>query len=98
MFAPVFLLMMVVSLVRNVLALRSEKALKKLYIRENDERKIKIITSARASGFQSFITLGIAAFIIAGNYSMTVGLTILGCLLANSLLTAGFKLYYGKKY
>ena len=49
-------------------ALKDEKALKKLYIQEKDERNQKIWTSARATAMQIFLVGGLVAAIAAGFY------------------------------
>ncbi len=84
-------------LVRNLLALKDEKKLKKLYIQENDERLIQVWTKARASALQAFLLLGLVAIIIAGYFSPTVSITILGCVLFGSLLGIFFKIYWNIK-
>jgi len=89
---------LVVGLVRMRRALKDEKELKKLYIRDNDERQIQIWTSARASAMQAFLMLGMVAVIVSGYFSIPVSLTILACVLVNTLLGLGFKVYYSRKY
>ena len=44
------------------------------------------------------LLLGLAATIVAGYFSIPVCLTILACVLTNSLLGLGFKVYYSKKF
>ena len=92
------LAMMLFALIRNILALRDEKKLKKLYIKENDERAIKVWTSARAAALQVYLILGIVAVVVAGYFSMTVSLTILGCIWFPSVFGLLFKVYYNKKF
>lgn len=89
---------LVLGVILNARALRSERALNKLYIRENDERTAHIATAARSAGAQSFLLLGIVAGIIAGWFSVPVSLAIIGCVAANAFLCVGFKLYYLKKF
>jgi len=93
-----FLLLMVIALVRNMRALKDEKALRKLYIAETDERNIKIWTSARALATQTFLMLGLAAGIVAGYFSMTVSITILTCVVVHSVIGMLCKVYYSKKF
>ncbi len=90
--------LMLVYLIRTARALRSEEALRKLYIKDNDERQIQIWTSARALATQIFLLTGLAAGIIAGYFSMTVSVTILACVVGHSLIAAVCKLYYSRKY
>lgn len=88
----------VLGVILNARALRSEMALKKLYLRENDERAAHIATAARSAGAQSFLMLGIVAGVIAGWFSVPVSLTIIGCVAAHALMCIGFKLYYLRKF
>lgn len=89
---------LVFGLVRNIRALRSEQYLKKLYVKEHDERSIQVWTSARAAAFQAFLLLGLVAIVAAGYFSVTVSLTILGCLWFASIIALLFKVYYSKKF
>ena len=93
-----FLVLMVVALIRNLRAMKDEKALRKLYIAETDERNIKIWTSARATAMQTFLMLGLAAGIVAGYFNMTVSITILACVVVHSLIGLLCKVYYSKKF
>lgn len=87
----------VVGLIQNFRALRSDQALKKLYVREHDERSIQIWAEARAAALRLFLLLGLVATVITGYFSMVVGITLLLCVLAASLLTLAFQLYFRKK-
>ena len=89
---------LIFGLVRNIRALRNEKFLKTLYIKENDERSIQVWNSARAAAFQAFLLLGLVAIVAAGYFSVTVSLTILGCVWFASIIGLLFKVYYSKKY
>jgi len=92
------MLIMVYALVRNLVALQDESKLKKLYVKEKDERTKQIYTAARAAGCQCFLLLGIVAIIVAGYFSAVVSLTILGCVFSLSIVCLLFKLYYGNKF
>ena len=89
---------MIVGLIRNIRALRNEEILKKCYIRDNDERQIKIWTAARALSMQIFILGGLVIGIIAAYFSMTVGITIIACVTIHSFLGLFCKLYYSIKF
>ena len=91
------IIFMVVCLVRNILALRDEKLLKKLYIKENDERAIQIWTAARARAMQTFMILGLVSGIIAGYFSMVVCITIIACTFLQAMTGLFFALYYSYK-
>lgn len=87
----------VVGIVVNLLALRNEKRLKKLYAKENDERTQQIVSKAQAAGMRTALILGIVAVVAAGYFNSTVSLTILACIFAASLITIGFKIFYNLK-
>ncbi len=91
-------LLMLIFLIHAGNALRSDAALKKHYIQVHDERQIQIWTSARATATQIFLIGGLVAAIIAGYFSMTVGITVMACVFAHSLIAFSCKLYYSRKY
>lgn len=86
------------GLIRNLCAMKDEKKLKKLYIKESDERQAQIVAKALCEAMRATLILGLAAVIVAGYFSMTVSLTLLVTVLLVSLMTLAFKLYFGKKY
>lgn len=86
------------GLIRNLCAMKDEKKLKKLYIKESDERQAQIYTQALCAAMRATLILGLVAMIVAGYFSMTVGLTLLATVFAASLMTLMFKLYFSKKY
>ena len=92
------MLVMVFCLIKNVKALKNDEALKKLYIKENDERQMQIWTAARATSMQIFLIFGIVAGIIAGYFNATVSITIIACVFVHSLIGMAFKLYYNIKF
>lgn len=92
------LVLMIIGLVRNILALKDEKKLKKLYVKEHDERSIQVWTYARAAAYQTFLLLGLVAIVVSGYFSMTVSITILACVWTASITGLLFKLYYNKKF
>ena len=89
---------MLVGIIRISKALKDEKALKKLYIQDHDERQIQIWTAARATAMQIFLIGGLVSGIIAGYFNMTVSITILACAVIQAFLGGGCKLYYSRKY
>lgn len=91
------LVLLLFGLIRNLLAMKDEKKLKKLYIKENDERTLQLWTAARAAGCQAFLLLGLVAAIAAGYFSVTVSLSILACVLSTAVICLCFKLYYFHK-
>ena len=88
------LIVMIAFLVRNILALKNEKRLKKLYVESNDEREIKIWTAARSTAMQLFLMAGVVAAIVAGYFSITVSVTILVCIFLQSMIGFFCMLYY----
>ena len=92
------LALLLFGLSRNLLALRDENKLKKLYIKESDERQAQICTLAMSAAMRASLVLGLVAVIVAGYFSVTVSLTLLASLFAVSLVTIGFKLYFMRKY
>lgn len=90
--------LMLIGLVRITKALNDENALRKLYVKDNDERQIQIWTLARASSMRIFLIAGLAAGMAAGYFSMTVSITILACVFIHALLGGACKLYYSRKF
>jgi hypothetical protein len=88
------LVMQIAFLVRNILALKDEKRLKKLYVETNDEREIQIWTAARSTAMQLFLMVGVVAAIVAGYFSMTVSITIIVCMFLQSITGFFCMLYY----
>ena len=91
------IIFMVICLIRNIRALHDEKLLKKLYIKERDERTIQIWTAARARAMQTFMILGLVSGLIAGYFSMVVGITIIAMTTLQAFTGLFFALYYSYK-
>ena len=89
---------MIATLVRNILALRNEARLKKLYIRENDERTKIIWTDARRTAYQVMVIVQLLAGLIAGYFNITVCITLIASATVSSFVGLGFVLYYYLKY
>ncbi len=92
------LAILVFGLVRNIRALLDEKALKKLYVQEHDERSIQVWTSARAAAYQTGLLLGLVAILISGYFNPTVSITLVATITGMSVLGLLFKLYYSIKF
>lgn len=92
------LLVAIFFLIRNILALCNDKWLKKIYVKDKDERSHQIWSSAQASGLRVSLIAEIVASVVAGYFSVTVSLTIFGCMTAQALICHGFRLYYNMKY
>ena len=89
--------LMLFGLIRNLRALKDEKKLKKLYVKEHDERTIQIQTLARNTAMQILLPGGLVAVVIAGYFSITVSLTILACIFTTSITSLLLVGYYNKK-
>lgn len=89
---------MLAGLIRNRQALKDEKKLKKLYVKEHDERTIQILTLARNTAMQILLLGGLVATVIAGYFSIAVSLTILACIFISSITSLLLVGYYGKKF
>ena len=92
------MLKMVFSMVQNLRAMKDEKALKKLFIKENDERMKQVYIHALGAAMQVCLILGLASALVAGYFNVTVSLTILGCVLTASFVSVGFKVYFTRKF
>ena len=88
---------MLFFLIRNIRALHDDKLLKKLYVKEHDERTIQIWTAARARAMQTFMILGLVSGLIAGYFSMVVCITIIACTFLQAMIGLFFALYYSYK-
>ena len=89
---------MIVSLIRNLRALKDEKKLKKMYVKENDERSFQILTLARNTAMQILLLVGLVATVIAGYFSITVSLTILACTFVSASTSLILVFYYNKRF
>lgn len=84
-------------LIRNIRAMKNEKKLKELYVKEHDERTIRIQTLAGNTTMKCLLWMGLVATIIAGYFSITVSTTILACAFVSSAVNLVFIAYYSKK-
>ena len=84
-------------LIRNSRAMKNDKKLKELYVREHDERTIRIQTLAGNMTMKCLLWTGLVASIIAGYFSITVSITILACIFVSSAINLILIAYYCKK-
>ena len=89
---------MIIGLIRNIRAIRNEKALKKLYVKDNDERTAEIIKSAQVAAYRTLVLAGLVAVVVTGYFSITISLTLLVCVWVSALLGALYKFYFKKKF
>lgn len=88
---------MIIGLIINLRAMNNEEKLKKLYIKENDERTKAIAINGKSAGATAYLFCMIIAAIISGFFSITVFFTILACEVALTLFMVGGKIYFSKK-
>ena len=84
-------------LIRNIRAIKNDKKLKELYVKEHDERAIRIQTLAGNTTMKCLLWMGLVATVIAGYFSITVSTTILTCVSVSSAVNLIFIAYYNKK-
>ena len=84
-------------LIRNSRAMKNDKKLKELYVKEHDERTIRIQTLAGNMTVKCLLWMGLVASIIAGYFSITVSITILACIFVSSAVNLILIAYYCKK-
>ncbi|MDS0524855.1 hypothetical protein NNC19_04125 [Clostridium sp. SHJSY1] len=90
-------LVAIFHIVKFIRALKNEEELKKLYIKENDERDKFINDKICNKGYNFLlILLGIAA-IISGFFNPTVFFTLVLVLVFSAIILISLKLYYNKK-
>lgn len=78
--------------------LKKEDSLKKLYIREQDERPARIREKAAGTAVSISAAVLTLAALAAGYVDRTVSLTLLGADLLVILLYFGLKWYYSRKF
>lgn len=87
----------ILRFVKNLMAMRNEKTLKKLYVKEHDERKQEICEKGKSAGASACVICMLAAGVIGGYFNITVLLTCVACTVALSLFMIGGKIYYNNK-
>ena len=83
-------------LIRNIRAMKNDRKLKELYVKEHDERTMLIQTLAGNMTMKCLLWTGLVATIIAGYFSITVSVTILACIFVSSVINLIFIAYYSK--
>jgi hypothetical protein len=84
----------ILSIISNCLTLRNEEKLKKLYIDENDERKLLIEQKSSAGAFSIIIYCLLLADIVAGFFNQTVFFTLLASIVFMLITRICIVLYY----
>lgn len=72
-----FVLYLIVTFIKNMLAIRNEEKLKKLYVEENDERALAISEHSSQVTFNITVYIILIACVITGLYSAVISLTLL---------------------
>lgn len=85
------------GIITNIRAMRNEKALKKLFAKENDERTLQICAKGKSAGASFAVILLLLAGIISGYFNITVFVTCIVCVFIVSVSMALGKLYYNRK-
>lgn len=89
--------LLLVGLIRNLLAMKSEDKLRRLYAKDNDERTCQIHEKGQAAGLRICLLLMLPACVIAGYFSVTVFLTCITVVAVQAVITGLCKLYYRSK-
>jgi len=93
-----FQLTMLIYISKYTKALKTEDELKKLYIKEHDERTKLIKDKIGGTGFNFSLVAITTAAIMAGFFNELIFFTLLGVLSFMSLLKGFLKLYYRNKF
>ena len=89
-----FGILLILDIFRYLRAIKDDKKLRKLYIKEHDERAIMIMQKTGAAGINiCIIGLGLAT-IVAGYFNELIFFTLLGATLFVALIKGLFKIYY----
>lgn len=91
-------IMILVSLVSYAKALKSESSLKKLYIKEKDERRKLIQDKIGGVGFNFAFGAIATATVMAGFFHQIVFATLTGVLIFMALVKGFLKVYYRNKF
>lgn len=78
-------------------ALKDDETLKRLYIRENDERRRLIKTKMGGTGIWIVLAIVVLAVLVAGYFDRTVFVTLLAVTMLIALVMLALKLYYNRK-
>lgn len=92
-----WIVMFLTGIIKKAIAVRNEAVLKKMYIKEHDERTRSIQKEvASATVWISVLSL-IFAIVIAGFYSSAVFYTLVGALIYLSTVACGAKIYFQRR-
>ncbi|HBC96867.1 MAG TPA: hypothetical protein DC034_08765 [Clostridium sp.] len=91
-----FSILLFLDIIKYLRTMKDKGELKKLFIKENDERTIMIMQKTGAVGINICIIGFACATIIAGYFNEVIFFTLLGATLFVSLIKGLFKVYYHK--
>jgi hypothetical protein len=91
-------MLVVIYIMKYRKALKSEDELKKLYIKENDEREKVIRDKIGGVGLNFSLAVIATATVVSGFFNQTVFITLLAVLLVTVTIKAALKLYYKSKF
>lgn len=94
----VFIISMIRSNHRYKKALKDDRFLKEIHIRENDERGNMVVLYANSATFRMSILLGMVGSLIAGYFNKTVCITIFAFTILQSIIGYIFRSYYNRKF
>lgn len=95
--ATAAILLSIVGVVQNCLALKNEAKLKKMYVKEHDERTRAIWEKVGGQSYW-YVSVGmLVAVVVSGYFSPAVSITCLGCLMYFLLVRITLSLYYKDK-
>ena len=88
---------LILSAVRYLAALRDDEKRKALYIYENDERRLYIQSKMGGDAIQLVLLALVTATVVSEFFSQTVFFTLLAVLLFTAAVKAIFKIVYTKR-
>ena len=91
------LILLAAGIFMNLRAMKNDAALKKMYVKENDERTLEICyRSAHASYWPDALGLLLAG-VVSGYFNPVVSITCIACLLYICVVRIILKFVYGRK-
>lgn len=97
-FSLIFTINSILNIHRIKKILQDEKALKEMFISRHDERGQYIISMSFSLSRRIYTNIAFPLSIIIGYFNYTIGLTIIACLLIETILFAIIKSYYSNKF
>lgn len=92
-----FIAIMIIGIIKNIIAMKNSRKLKKKYAKENDERKAQITEKGKSLGASIFLMIMPVIIIISGYFNIIVCFTCLAITFGLSFSMLLGKIYYSKK-